>query len=358
MKQEFYPKSVLLTGGAGFIGSHVVRHLVQQFPECRIVVLDKLDYCASLENLDDVLANPNVTWCRGDIRSKYLVDHLLLSNEIDTIMNFAASTHVDNSFHSSLEFTANNVVGTHVLLECAREYGAIKRFIHVSTDEVYGGETHSEDEHSVMAPTNPYACTKAAAELICNGYMKTFQLPVIISRGNNVYGPCQFPDKLVAKTCCLLAKSKPAFIHGDGSHSRNYVYVTDMADAFIVILRYGQVGNVYNVGSDMELTNLAVVRSCIDAFGLDNTNDEYIDYVRDREMNDRRYHIDSSKLRQLGWSEKVSWQDGIRLTVAWYSDEKNLRRWPNFEQGLKPHPSLEAGSQAFSSRDSHLLTDS
>lgn len=345
---SYSPSAILLTGGAGFIGSHVVRLLVARFPDCRLVILDKLDYCASLTNLDDVLDNGNVTWCRGDIRSKYLVDHLLSSNSVDTIMNFAASTHVDNSFQSSLEFTANNVVGTHVLLECAREYGAIKRFIHVSTDEVYGGETDFESEESMLAPTNPYACTKAAAELICRGYFKSFGLPIIITRGNNVYGPCQFPDKLIAKTCCLLARRSPAFIHGDGSHSRNYVYVSDMADAFYVILRHGKVGNVYNVGSANEMTNLAVVRSCIAAFDLPNP-ENYITYVKDREMNDRRYRIDSRKLRDLGWTEKVSWEDGIQKTAQWYADDNNLRRWPHYEQGLAAHPSLD-GNQQFCPR--------
>lgn len=320
--------------------------MMKRFPQCKVVVLDKLDYCSAVENLDGVLHHPNVTWCRGDIRSKYLVDHLLRTNHIDTIMNFAASTHVDNSFHSSLEFTANNVVGTHVLLECAREYGKCKRFIHVSTDEVYGGETDFENEEAVMAPTNPYACTKAAAELICRGYFKTFGLPIIITRGNNVYGPCQFPDKLVAKTCCLLARGKPAFIHGDGSHARNYVYVQDIAEAFAVILARGTVGELYNVGSDTELTNLAVARSCIAAFGLDATSDKYIQYVRDRAMNDRRYRIDSRKLRDLGWREKVTWEDGIKRTVDWYRNEVNLKRWPHYEQGLRAHPTLE-GPQEF-----------
>lgn len=341
----YQPRSILLTGGAGFIGSHAVDLLVSRHPDVNIMVLDKLDYCGAYANVSAHLGKPNFKWCRGDIRSKDLVDHLLRSEAVDTVLHFAASTHVDNSFASSISFTANNVVGTHVLLEAAREYGGVRRFVHVSTDEVYGGETCFENEESVLAPTNPYACTKAAAELICRGYAKSFNMPIIITRGNNVYGPNQFPDKLVAKTCCLLARGKPAYIHGDGSHLRNYVYVTDMAEAFDVIMRVGKVGAVYNVGSDTEKTNLQVVRDLIAAFGHGGEKEEhFIEFVKDREMNDARYHIDSSKLHELGWSEKVSWEEGLLLTKKWYSNPQNLSRWSGYETGLVPHPTLEASA--------------
>lgn len=339
----YTPKCILVTGGAGFIGSHVVDLLIDRYSNYRIIVLDKLDYCAAVENISGHFNHPNLVWCRGDIRSKCLVDYLLRSEQVDTIMHFAASTHVDNSFHSSISFTSNNVVGTHVLLEAAREYGRVSRFIHVSTDEVYGGETEFEKEESMLSPTNPYACTKAAAELICRGYAKSFGMPIIITRGNNVYGPRQYPDKLIAKSCCLLARNKFAYIHGNGSHLRSYVYVTDMADAFDVILHRGKVGSVYNVGSDEERTNLQVVRDCVRACGLSNSQDENarISFVKDREVNDHHYRIDSTKLKLLGWQSRVSWQDGIQLTTQWYADEANLKRWPDFTRGLVPHPSLE-----------------
>lgn len=343
---EYVPRSILLTGGAGFIGSHTVDLLIARHPSARIIVLDKLDYCAAYGNIaHHAESSPNFKFCRGDIRSKDLVDYILRSEAVDTILHFAASTHVDNSFGSSISFTANNVVGTHVLLEAAREYGAVARFVHVSTDEVYGGETCFENEESVLAPTNPYACTKAAAELICRGYAKSFNMPIIITRGNNVYGPNQYPDKLVAKTCCLLARGKRAYIHGDGSHLRNYVYVTDMAEAFDVIMRVGKVGAVYNVGSDTEKTNLEVVRDLISVFGHSGKDEsEFIEFVKDREMNDARYRIDSSKLHELGWAEKVNWEDGLRLTKEWYSNSKNLARWRSYETGLVPHPKLEASA--------------
>lgn len=342
---DYNPSSILLTGGAGFIGSHVVELLVKRYPKCKVVVIDKLDYCASVDNITPLFVHPNLRWCRGDIRSKCLVDYLLRSENVDTVMNFAASTHVDNSFQSSISFTSNNVVGTNVLLEASREYGKVKRFIHVSTDEVYGGETDFEKEDSMLSPTNPYACSKAAAEMICRGYAKSFAMPVIVTRGNNVYGPRQYPDKLIAKTCCLLARKSPAFIHGSGEHSRNYVYVTDMAEAFLVILKKGKLGSVYNVGSDDEKSNLEVVRDCVKSFGMNDPQnpDAWIEFVKDREVNDKHYRIDSSKLLNLGWRINVSWEDGISRTARWYANPENLQRWPDFQRGLVAHPSLKSG---------------
>lgn len=360
----YSPSTILITGGAGFIGSHVVDLLLSKYPNYRIVVLDKLDYCAALENINHHITNPSCTslkWCRGDIRSKCLVDYVLRNENIDTIMHFAASTHVDNSFHSSITFTSNNVVGTHVLLESAREYGKIKRFIHVSTDEVYGGETDLEKEDgSVLAPTNPYACTKAAAELICRGYAKSFNMPIIITRGNNVYGPRQYPDKLIAKSFCLLFRNRKTYIHGSGEHLRSYVYVTDIARAFDIILHRGNVGSVYNIGTDEELTNLQVIKCCIKTSlqtqkkktdinghaddGEDDRSinyEKHIEFVKDRDVNDQHYSIDSTKLKQLGWNSEVSWEEGIKKTAQWYANDENLKRWPDFERGLVPHPSLE-----------------
>uniref|UniRef100_A0A7S1XE24 NAD(P)-binding domain-containing protein n=1 Tax=Compsopogon caeruleus TaxID=31354 RepID=A0A7S1XE24_9RHOD len=338
---EYVPENILLTGGAGFIGSHVVVHLVKQYPHYRVVVLDKLDYCATVQNLSSVVDHGNFKFVRGDIRSKPLLDYLLREEKIDTILNFAASTHVDNSFQSSVSFTSNNILGCHILLEAAREYGKVERFIHVSTDEVYGGETSMTKEDSMLAPTNPYACTKAAAEFICRAYSTSFGLPIIISRGNNAYGPNQFPDKLIAKSCCLLAAGQPVYVHGDGSHLRNYVYVTDYAEAFDVILHRGVTGTVYNIGSECEKSTLDTVRDLLAIFHLDDQEDRYIEYVEDRTFNDKRYHIDSRKLRDLGWSQRVSWEEGLRLTAQWYRIPENLQRWSNYAQGLVAHPSLE-----------------
>lgn len=337
---QFVPHSVLVTGGGGFIASHVALLLARQYPEYNVVVLDKLDYCAAVENLKEALDLPNFKFIRGDIRSHDLVLYVLAEERIDAVLHFAACTHVDNSFSSSLLFTENNVLGTHVLLETARQYGGLKRFVHVSTDEVYGGESDMETESSLLAPTNPYACSKAAAEFICRGYVKSFGMPVIMTRGNNVYGPHQFPDKLIPKTVCLLAAGQPCFVHGSGEHSRNFLYVEDAARAFDTILHCGVVDQVYNVGSETERQNIEVVRELLALFALSEREHEFVRYVKDRTFNDMRYRIDSSKLRALGWRQQVSWAEGLRRTAAWYSDADNLERWPKFRDGLVPHPTL------------------
>ena len=202
-QNEYQPKSVLITGGAGFIASWVTIKLVQRYPECKVIVLDKLDYCATLNNLATVRDAPNFKFVKGDIQSSDLITYILKQEEIDTVLHFAAQTHVDNSFGNSLSFTMNNVYGTHVLLECARLYGCVRRFINVSTDELYGesslGKKEGLDEHSSLEPTNPYAAAKAGAEMMARAYHTSYKLPVIVTRGNNVYGPHQFPEKMIPK---------------------------------------------------------------------------------------------------------------------------------------------------------------
>ncbi|KAA8494189.1 Trifunctional UDP-glucose 4,6-dehydratase [Porphyridium purpureum] len=345
------PKCILLTGGAGFIGSHVAERLVHRYPEYKIVVLDRLDYCGAPENLRELEQCSNFKFVRGDIRSKSLLDYLLRAEQIDTVMHFAASTHVDNSFQSSISFTSNNVLGTHVLLECAREYGRIQRFMHVSTDEVYGGETDMRNtEESMLAPTNPYACTKAAAEFICRAYSISYGLPIVMTRGNNVYGPRQYPDKLIAKSATLLAMGKHAFIHGDGRHRRSYIYVVDCAEAFDVILHRAETGGVYNLGSEQEISNLDVVRRLVrltnspsdSAAELsDEECDRWIDFSVDRAFNDRRYPVDMTRLQGLGWQPRTQFADGLAQTAQWYADPANLVRWPGFLNKLVAHPALD-----------------
>eukprot|EP01001_Neometanema_parovale_P006272 NODE_2645_length_1372_cov_102.664532_g2513_i0.p1 GENE.NODE_2645_length_1372_cov_102.664532_g2513_i0~~NODE_2645_length_1372_cov_102.664532_g2513_i0.p1 ORF type:complete len:358 (-),score=98.01 NODE_2645_length_1372_cov_102.664532_g2513_i0:237-1310(-) len=352
MADEYTPKNILITGGCGFIASHVVLHLAKKY-DYKIIVLDKLDYCSARGHLTELDENPNFRFVHGNILSADLVSYLLRQEEIDTVMHYAASTHVDNSFGSSISFTENNVMGTHVMLECCRTYGKVKRFLHVSTDEVYGGETSMENEEAALAPTNPYACSKAAAELICRAYVKSFNMPILITRGNNVYGPHQFPDKLIPKSICLLNNKQPCFIHGDGSHIRNFLHAEDAARAFDAVLHKGKLHEFYNVGTEFERTTIEVVRDLLSLFGLSSQEKEYMEFVRDRAFNDVRYSIDTSKVEALGWKPEIPWMVGLAQTREWYLNEKNLDRWPHWRTGLTAHPSLDKQSETFQNATDH-----
>eukprot|EP00594_Rhizosolenia_setigera_P017381 CAMPEP_0178968714 /NCGR_PEP_ID=MMETSP0789-20121207/18424_1 /TAXON_ID=3005 /ORGANISM="Rhizosolenia setigera, Strain CCMP 1694" /LENGTH=351 /DNA_ID=CAMNT_0020654707 /DNA_START=38 /DNA_END=1093 /DNA_ORIENTATION=+ len=339
-ESEIYtPKNILLTGGAGFIGSHVVILLCQKYPQYKIVVYDALDYCSCLENLDEVKDLPNFKFVKGDICSPDLVSYVLKEEKIDTVMHFAAQTHVDNSFGNSFAFTRANIYGTHVLLESAKNCETIRRFIHVSTDEVYGeGETFETDpmkECHVLEPTNPYAATKAGAEFLVKSYHRSFKLPCVITRGNNVYGPHQFPEKLIPKFTNQLLRDMPVTLHGDGSNTRNFLYVKDVASAFDVILHKSKVGNIYNIGGENEQPNLQVAKDLIKILGKDES---LITFVPDRKFNDLRYTINSSKLHALGWEEKMPWEQGLRETVEWY--KQYTSRYGNIDNALVAHPRI------------------
>jgi len=335
---DYKPTNIMITGGAGFIASHAVILLAKKYPACRIVNFDKLDYVACLENLDCVKDLPNYKFVKGDICSPDLVNYVLVSEKIDTIMHFAAQTHVDNSFGNSFQFTQNNIFGTHVLLESAKIH-KIARFVHVSTDEVYGeGETDEkpmEEEH-VLEPTNPYAATKAAAEFLVKSYHRSFNLPVIITRGNNVYGPHQFPEKLIPKFTNQLLRGRPVTLHGSGTNTRNFLYVTDVARAFEFLLFKGQLGQIYNIGGSHEVPNLDIAKKLISLLKLEAQEDALITFVPDRCFNDLRYTINCTKLAALGWKELVPFDAGLRVTVAWY--QQHSHRFGNIESALVAHP--------------------
>ncbi|XAR56417.1 hypothetical protein NMG60_11036895 [Bertholletia excelsa] len=336
----YTPKNILITGAAGFIASHVANRLVRNYPEYNIVVLDKLDYCSNLKNLLPSQTSPNFKFVKGDIGSADLVNFLLVTECIDTIMHFAAQTHVDNSFGNSFEFTKNNIYGTHVLLEACKVTGQVKRFIHVSTDEVYG-ETEEDavvgnHEASQLLPTNPYSATKAGAEMLVMAYGRSYGLPVITTRGNNVYGPNQFPEKLIPKFILLAMKGKNLPIHGDGSNVRSYLYCEDVAEAFEVILHRGEVGHVYNIGTKRERRVIDVARDICKLFSMDP--EKRIKFVENRPFNDQRYFLDDEKLKILGWSERTSWEEGLKKTIEWYTNNHDW--WGNVSGALIPHPRM------------------
>ncbi|KAI8913021.1 dTDP-glucose 4,6-dehydratase [Powellomyces hirtus] len=338
-------KNILITGGAGFIASFVVRKLVLLYPEYNIFNFDKLDYCASTNNVKYVQNKPNYSFIKGDICVKDMVNFVLHEKKIDTILHFAAQTHVDNSFGNSAEFTINNVMGTHVLLEAAR-VNNIKKFIHISTDEVYGEVEHGGNElteESLLAPTNPYSATKAAAEMMVGAYQKSFGLPTIITRSNNVYGPYQYPEKIIPKFVTLLSEDSKVFIHGDGSNTRRFIYGTDVADAIEVILHKGDIGETYNIGTSFEISNLNLTKLLIKQMGLAARETELIEFVEDRPFNDMRYAIDSTKLEALGWAPKVTFEDGLKKTIAWYT-QYSRKWWPNISTALVAHP-YKSGAQ-------------
>ena len=328
---------------SGFIGSHVVLLLCKKYPQYKIVVYDVLDYCSCLENLSELFDLPNFKFVKGNISSPDLVSYALKEEKIDTIMHFAAQTHVDNSFGNSFAFTESNIYGTHVLLESAKNCPTIKRFIHVSTDEVYGeGEdfdTKPMEEEHVLEPTNPYAATKAGAEFLVKSYHRSFQLPCIITRGNNVYGPHQFPEKLIPKFTNQLLRGMPVTLHGDGLNTRNFLYVEDVARAFDAILHKGVVGHIYNIGGENEQPNVQVAKDLIRILGLEDKEKELITYVPDRKFNDLRYTINSKRLHDLGWKEQMTWEEGLRQTVEWYK-QYSASRYGNIDNALVAHPRI------------------
>lgn len=312
---------VLVTGGCGFIGSAFVNALLNSQSVRVLVNIDKLDYCSSTKNIDQkCLQNTSTDYhfiC-GNVADKTLVSKVLHDYSIDTIIHFAAQTHVDNSFETSLDYTQDNIVGTHVLCECARIYGKIHRFIHISTDEVYGDTHEKADENSVLCPTNPYAATKAAAELLVKSYWHSFRLPVIIVRSNNVFGPRQYIEKLIPKFTMALLNGEKCTIHGAGQTVRAFVYVDDVVHAILSILCKGILGEIYNIGSSFELSVMDVLSNLITQICPDKSVSDVAVYVGDRPYNDKRYFICDQKLKSLGWAQQTPFTEGLKKTIQWY----------------------------------------
>jgi dTDP-glucose 4,6-dehydratase len=302
--------NLLVTGGCGCIGSNFINYLFTKNKDVKIVNLDAMYYCASEENvLPTIRENSRYTFIKGNLCSADLVRHILGNYQITHVIHFAAQSHVQNSFGDAIQYTQDNVLGTHTLLEQCRLYGKIQKFIHVSTDEVYGESSLSRDEQhkteqSILCPTNPYAATKAAAELIAQSYYHSFKMPIIISRGNNVYGPNQYPEKLIPLFIQQLKNNQKVTIQGDGSNVRDFLHTYDTAAAFSIILDKGDVGEIYNIGCDegMEYSVMDIAKLLIQKIKKTTQYDQWITYVEDRPFNDKRYYISNQKLKNLGWT--------------------------------------------------------
>ena len=325
-------KNILITGGCGFIASNFLNHMVKKYPHYNFINLDAMYYCASKINiLKSVRQKKNYIFIKGTIQNRELVDYIFEKHQIDTVIHFAAQSHVDNSFSNPIQYTQDNIVGTHNLLESVRAYGLIKKFIHVSTDEVYGEsvseETDIKSEKSKLNPTNPYAATKASAEMLVNSYVYSYNLPVIITRGNNVYGPRQYPEKLIPKFINLLLHNKKCTIHGKGDTERSFLYVDDVVRAFECILFKGKIGEIYNIGTNFEYSVMEIAKRLImnmyqTKLEIPGEITKYIEYVEDRKYNDKRYNISFQKLLALGWKQEVFIAEGLLKTIEYY-DKKN-----------------------------------
>jgi dTDP-glucose 4,6-dehydratase len=276
-------------------------------------------YCASENNIDENVCNSKrYRLVKGNLCSFDLISNILEIYKIDTVIHFAAQSHVQNSFDNALQYTHDNVVGTHTLLEACRKYGKIEKFIHISTDEVYGESMLSENEDkkhegSVLCPTNPYAATKAAAELIAKSYYHSFKMPIIITRGNNVYGPNQYPEKLIPRFIQQLLEGKKVTIQGDGSNVRAFLHVNDVCSALKLVLEKGQIGEIYNIGSDdhHEYTVTQVAHILIQKITGTKDYDKWISYIEDRPFNDKRYYISNQKVKDLGWTIDMDFDKGL-----------------------------------------------
>lgn len=328
-----FMKTILVTGGAGFIGSNFVRWMLKKHPDYHVINIDSLTYAGNLENLSDIETLSNYTFIKADIRNRLDIDEIFKTKSVDYVVNFAAESHVDRSIEDPEVFLTTNIIGTQVLLDLAKKYWKINpddkyceeyrsgvKFLQVSTDEVYGalGETGLFTEKMPLLPNNPYSASKASADLIVRSYHETFRLPVNITRCSNNYGQYQFPEKLIPLIInnCLNEKELP--VYGDGMQIRDWLHVADHCEAIDVVLHNGIDGEVYNVGGNNEKANIRIVKLIIETLGK---SEGLIKFVKDRPGHDRRYAIDNTKIStQLGWKPKYTFEQGMKETIEWYLD--------------------------------------
>lgn len=319
---------LLITGGAGFIGSNFVRYIAHTYPEYEVVILDALTYAGNLENLKEVEDNPRHRFVKGDITDATVVDELV--SECDVVVHFAAESHVDRSIMNPGAFVETNVHGTFVLLEAARKYG--KRFHHVSTDEVFGALGKDDapfDESTPYDPRSPYSASKASSDHLVRAYFHTYALPVTISNCSNNYGPYHFPEKLIPLVITNLLDGKSVPVYGDGLQVRDWLYVEDHCRAIDMILHRGKLGETYCIGGNTETENIVIVKNLLELLGKDESS---IEYVEDRAGHDRRYAINFSKIKtELGWEPTVTLEDGLAQTVNWFKENESW--WKSVKSG-------------------------
>jgi len=318
-------KNVLITGGAGFIGCNFIRYFLAAHQDVRVVNFDKLTYAGNLESLEDVCTNPRYTFIKGDICDRADVETAFTKFDIDTVIHFAAESHVDRSILGSAVFVQTNVVGTHILLDVAKDRG-VDRFIHVSTDEVYGslGDTGKFTETSSLHPNSPYAASKASSDLLALSYQHTHGLPVIVTRCSNNYGPYQFPEKLIPLMIVNALSDKPLPVYGDGLNVRDWLYMEDHCSAIDRVLAKGKVGEVYNMGGNNEWKNIDIVKLILQHLGKPQS---LINFVKDRPGHDRRYAMDATKMKnELGWQPSYTFENAIKETIEWYRQKESWWR--------------------------------
>lgn len=309
---------LLITGGAGFMGSNFIHYVLNKYPDYKIVNLDKLTYAGNLENLRDIEKNPNCKFVKGDICGEKLVDSL--AKDADAIINYAAETHVDRSIISPRDFVMTDVIGTETLLEAAKKHKH-SRYIQISTDEVFGSiEKGKFTEESPFLPNSPYSASKAGGDLLCRAYAATYKVPIIVTHSVNFIGPYQYPEKFIPFFITNLLEGKKLPLYGEGGNIREWIYTEDHCSAIDLILHKGKIGEVYNIGTGEEKTNLEITKMILAALGKDKTS---IEFVKDRPAHDWRYALDSSKLRALGWAPKYDFESALQKTIDWYKNNEN-----------------------------------
>ena len=315
-------KKILVTGGAGFIGSNFINYILNKRDDVFIVNVDKLTYAGNLENLSGIEQKKNYIFVKGDITDRELIQDLFTKYSIKHVINFAAETHVDRSILGSEVFTTSNVLGTNVLLEVSKR-NEVERFLQISTDEVYGslGPEGLFTETTPLSPNSPYSASKTAADLLVLAFNHTYGLPVVITRCSNNYGPYQFPEKLIPLMIINTLNNKKLPVYGDGLNVRDWIYVLDHNRAAELVWEKGRVGEVYNIGASQEMTNIEIIKLILNALGK---SEELIEYVKDRPGHDRRYAIDSTKIQnELGWKPEYKFEEAIQHTIEWYLGNKN-----------------------------------